>query len=294
MLKSPNNIEKELNERIKELNCLYGMAKLSERSRDFSEFLKLLADFLPRSWQYSRDACARIVFQKKIYESKRFRATKWSQSEPILIHRKKVGTVTVFYVRKRPEANEGPFLNEERKLLEAVASRIAEIGARSVLEENLTRTNRELEQERKALHEANTTLRSVLSAIEIEKKQIEKNMSDNIGKLVLPTVNALMPSLSKDQQVILDIIRQNLEEIVSPHTLAMSRFHSLTQIELSICNMIKSGLRTKEIAQFRKVSEATIHRQRENIRRKLKITNRPVNLSNYLQGLGDEIEIQET
>lgn len=179
-------------------------------------------------------------------------------------------------------------------MLEAVARRLGEIAARSVLEENLTRTNKELAQERKALQEANSALRSVLSALDIEKKQIEKNMSDNITKLVLPTLNALMPSLSKDQQIILDIIRQNLEQVVSPHTLAMSRFHSLTQIELSICNMIKSGMRTKEIAHFRKVSEATIHRQRENIRRKLSITNRPVNLSNYLQGLGEDMGIQKT
>jgi DNA-binding CsgD family transcriptional regulator len=47
--------------------------------------------------------------------------------------------------------------------------------------------------------------------------------------------------------------------------------------------MIRSGMRTKEIAQIRGVSAATINRHREHIRRKLKITNSDVNLVTYLQ-----------
>jgi DNA-binding CsgD family transcriptional regulator len=58
---------------------------------------------------------------------------------------------------------------------------------------------------------------------------------------------------------------------------------SLTPTEINICNMIQSGLRTKEIAEMRGVSAATINRHREHIRRKLKITNSEVNLMTYLQ-----------
>jgi len=47
--------------------------------------------------------------------------------------------------------------------------------------------------------------------------------------------------------------------------------------------MIRNGMRTKEIAEMRSVSEATINRHRENIRRKLKITNQDVNLATFLQ-----------
>jgi DNA-binding CsgD family transcriptional regulator len=49
--------------------------------------------------------------------------------------------------------------------------------------------------------------------------------------------------------------------------------------------MIRNGMRTKEIAQLRGVSTATINRHREHIRRKLNITNRQVNLASYLQSL---------
>jgi DNA-binding CsgD family transcriptional regulator len=49
--------------------------------------------------------------------------------------------------------------------------------------------------------------------------------------------------------------------------------------------MIKSGMRTKEIAQLRGVSTATVNRHREHIRRKLRITNNEVNLTTYLQSM---------
>jgi DNA-binding CsgD family transcriptional regulator len=57
----------------------------------------------------------------------------------------------------------------------------------------------------------------------------------------------------------------------------------MTPTEIAICNMIRNGMRTKEIAEMRAVSEATINRHREKIRRKLRITNKDVNLATFLQ-----------
>ena len=72
------------------------------------------------------------------------------------------------------------------------------------------------------------------------------------------------------------------EENVNISQLSLA-FHSLTPTEISICNMIRNGIRTKEIAEMRGVSETTINRHREKIRRKLKITNQDVNLATFLQ-----------
>ena len=80
------------------------------------------------------------------------------------------------------------------------------------------------------------------------------------------------------------MLRKNLEDITSQFIRRLSNsYHSLTPMEITICNMIQNGMRTKEIAQIRGVSMATINRHRENIRRKLKITNDDVNLATYLQ-----------
>lgn len=260
------------------------MAKIAERHRSSIEnFLSRLVDFLPRSWQYPADTCVRITFKGNTFKSKKFKSTKWNQMTPIVLKKERVGEIIIYYMKSKPPADEGPFLREERNLLDEIAKRIGEIAARSFMEQDLLITNKHLLEQTKALEEANTALRSILSAVEVEKKQIQKITSENINKLVMPTLNALMPGLPKDQQRILGIIKRNLEEVAFP-TLP-SRLQNLTLLEMNICNMIKNGLRTKEIAHLRKVSVHTINRQRESIRRKLKITKRSINLAAYLQAL---------
>jgi DNA-binding CsgD family transcriptional regulator len=90
--------------------------------------------------------------------------------------------------------------------------------------------------------------------------------------------------LSPAQLKYLEILQSNLEEITSPFINQLSlSYQAMTPTEIAICNMIRNGMRTKEIAETRGVSEATINRHREKIRRKLKITNQDVNLATFLQ-----------
>ncbi len=80
------------------------------------------------------------------------------------------------------------------------------------------------------------------------------------------------------------MLQTNLEVITSPFINQLSRsYQSMTPTEITVCNMIRNGMRTKEIAEMRGVSEATINRHREKIRHKLKITNQDVNLATFLQ-----------
>ena len=100
----------------------------------------------------------------------------------------------------------------------------------------------------------------------------------------MPILHALTLDLPKNRRKYVEILSSNLEEIASPFVNKVLNQHRvLTQTEIGICNMIRNGLRTKEIAQLRGVSAATIHRHREHIRRKLKIANSEVNLTTYLQ-----------
>jgi len=287
MIKQKNNVEIALQERIKELNCLYEMARLAERNDgSLEDFLKSFVDFLPLSWQYAKVACSRIVFQGEIYESREFKWTEWQQSAPIRIGAELSGEVTIVYREKMPTADEGPFLKEERALLEGVAQRIGEIAIRVLSQQELQENNRQLLLERKALQEANTALRVILSNIEEEKKRIYENIQLNIDKVVMPILHALAPAVAANKQKYLDILKTNLEEITSPFTShVLNHFRALTPTEVNICNMIRNGLRTKEIAGLRGVSAATISRHREHIRRKLKVANQQVNLTTYLQSL---------
>lgn len=283
----PEKVGIALRERIKELNCLYGIARLTERYSDsLDDLLKHLVNFLPLSWQYPEVTCTRITFEDRMYKSRGFKLTKWRQSSRIVVYNDPVGEVVVFYTEERPPADEGPFLKEERALLDAVAERIGAAAVRISAERELQEMNRQLAAERTALQETNAALRAILARIEEEKQGVYRNIHANIDKAIMPALHALALQLPKAQRAHVELLRTNLEEITSPFINHLSRkYHSLTPMEVNICNMIKNGMRTKEIAQLRGISEATVNRHREHIRRKLQITNSDVNLATHLQSI---------
>jgi len=281
----PAKVEVALLERIKELNCMYGMAILAERYSDsIEDFLRNLINILPPSWQYPEITCARILFDGKTYKSRGFNSSKWRQSSRILMYNEPMGEVEVFYLEEMPPEDEGPFLKEERLLLDAIAEQIGKTAVRISAEQELRELNKQLTVERKALQEANAALRAVMARIEEEKMNINKNIQANVEKILMPILHALSLELPKSQKKYAEILRTNLEEITSPFINQLSRrFYSLTPTEIKICKLIRNGMRTKEIARIQGVSVATINRHREHIRRKLDIINRDVNLTTYLQ-----------
>lgn len=281
----PKKLEIALRERIKELNCLYRISQLADRHSDSIEnLLKDLVDLLPISWQYPEITCARITFNGTIYKTKSFKITKWRQSSQIIMYGKPVGEVSVFYTEERQAEEEGPFLKEERALLDAVAEQIGTIAMRISAELELQESHRQLTVERKALQESNAALRTVLARIEEEKLEVYKSVQANVEKILMPILHALLAELPKGQRRYVEILRTQLEEITSPFIKQLSHgFQSLTPSEIEICNLIRNGLRTKEIAELRAISAATVNRHREHVRRKLKITNSEVNLITFLQ-----------
>jgi len=280
-----DKVKNALRERIKELNCLYGISQLAERYlHSLDDLLQELVKYLPHSWQYSEVTCARILFKGKTYTSDRFEVTSWRQSARIYMYHEPVGEVGIFYLEECPPADEGPFLKEERALLDTVAEQIGTIATRMSAEMELQEANRQLTLERQALQEANTALRILLSRIEQEKQEIHGDIKTNVEKILMPILHALASQLSPAQVKYVEMLQNNLEEISSPFISKLSlSYHSMTPTEIAICNMIRNGMRTKEIAEMRGVSEATINRHREKIRRKLKITNQDVNLATFLQ-----------
>jgi DNA-binding CsgD family transcriptional regulator len=281
----PVKVETALRERIKELNCLYGISQLAERHLySLDSLLQELVDFLPYSWQYPEVTCARILFKGKTYTSSKFQVTNWRQSSRIYMYHDPVGECDIFYLEECPPSDEGPFMKEERALLDAVAEQIGTIATRISADLELQETNRQLTLERKALQESNTALRVILARIEQEKQEIYRDVRMNVEKILMPIIYALASQLPPAQAKYLEMLQTNLEGITSQFIGSLSlSYHSMTPTEIAICNMIRNGMRTKEIAEMRGVSEATINRHREKIRRKLKITNKDVNLATFLE-----------
>ena len=157
------------------------------------------------------------------------------------------------------------------------------------LGERIKELNRLLTVEREALHETNIALRTVLAHIEEEKRGVIDGIQANVEKILMPIVHGLMLATPEPQRKYIELLRENLENIASPFVRRLAaRYESLTPTEIRICNMIRSGMLTKEIAQVRNVSPATISRHREHIRRKLGIANEQVNLTTFLQSSMDD------
>lgn len=122
------NERRRLAERIKELNCLYGISRLIEQPGSTLEgILQGTADLLPRAWQHPESARARITLDGSRYTSQDFSEGRWRQAAEITVDGAGVGAVEVFYVQAGPECDEGPFLKEERSLINAVAVRMGSI-----------------------------------------------------------------------------------------------------------------------------------------------------------------------
>ena len=281
----PREIQSALRGRIKELNCLYGISQLAERHLySLDDLLQEMVNFLPYSWQYPEITRARILFKGKTYTSDKFTVTNWRQSSRIYMYHETVGEVGIFYLEECLPADEGPFLKEERALLDAIAEQIGTIATRISADVELQEANQLLNLERQALQESNTALRIVMERIEHEKQGIRRDIKMNVEKVLMPILQALSLQMPPGQLKYVEMLNTNLEEITSPFTSQLSNtYHSMTPTEIAICNMIRNGLSTKKIAEMRYVSEATINRHREKIRRKLKITNQDINLATFLQ-----------
>ena len=131
-------IEHNLQERIRELNCFYGIASIGERPDiTLDELYQEVANLLPVSWQYPEITCVRININGKKFGTGNCRDTEWKQTSDIKLYGAKVGRVEVSYLEERPELDEGPFLKEERRLLDAVAKQLGRITERKRMEEAL-------------------------------------------------------------------------------------------------------------------------------------------------------------
>lgn len=121
-------ISRELGERLKELNCLYAISNLAtDEKLSLEQIFKQAVNLIPPAMQYPEVSCARIVLDGPVFETDNFQNTKWKLSSDILIHSQKQGEVEVCYLESRPQSDDGPFLNEEKKLVAVIASRLSRI-----------------------------------------------------------------------------------------------------------------------------------------------------------------------
>jgi DNA-binding CsgD family transcriptional regulator len=276
-------LEIQLRERIKELNCLYGLTQLIEQHENSIEkIIQGAVVLLSASWQYPEITCAKIRYKDLVFQTSNYKVSQWKQSTPIIIAGQQEGLIEVYYLKKMPRLDEGPFLREERLLIDAVSSRIAKATER-------INTQRQLQIERHALLDANVALHDSLVQSQKEKKMLGISIQAKIDKIITPILYALESEMNPTQLEYLTLLKKNLDDIITPFVEGSREVMSkLSPVELQVCNMIRHGLPTKDIAKTRGISPATVNHHRESIRKKLGLTNRKVNLISHLNNIVDE------
>jgi HAMP domain-containing protein len=141
--------EKALNdmrERVKELTCVYGVAKSIRTRQTLPEIFQDVVGLTPRGLYYPEIAQAKVVFDGAEYVSGPFEKTPWKLSSGIVVKDRKRGWVEAYYTEQRPELDEGPFSREERFLIDGIARSLSEAIARLESEQNLKRAKEEAEE----------------------------------------------------------------------------------------------------------------------------------------------------
>jgi len=192
-----------LQERVKELTCLYNMSRITDTPDvTLEEIIYNTIEFLPPAWQYPEITIPRIVLDDKEYMIENFEDSKYIMSADIIIDNNKRGFIEVGYTEEMPELDEGPFLTEERDLIETVAKELSLIIERKENEEEKNRLQDQLrhadrmatvgELSAGVAHELNEPLGSILGFAQLLERSgnLSKKSKNDLEKIIKSALHA--------------------------------------------------------------------------------------------------------
>ncbi|MFC2084129.1 sensor histidine kinase [Bacteroidota bacterium] len=195
------NTQAALHERLKELSCLYHIVQVSEKSGiTKDEILDSIIKLLPPAWQYPEITVGRIVFDGKIYSTSKFHRGWQKQTSDIVVKDIKRGIIEVIYTKVKPQLEEGPFLREERHLINAIARQVALILEKKEAEEEKFAVQEQLRHADRlatlgqlvagVAHELNEPLASILgfSQLIYKNPDLPEGVKDDANKILKSTL----------------------------------------------------------------------------------------------------------
>jgi PAS domain S-box-containing protein len=183
-------------------------------------------------------------------------------------------------------------ITAERKRMEdltEIARRLASYA--SELEKELRSKKKELESSKKDMEEQSKKsgkmrdgVQHLLTSIQDQRTDLERRITSNCSLTIGPVIEQLKKSSASDcDRLLLDVLWYNIIHITSYFGLSLARQeHRLTPRELQICQMLRAGHDTRQIARALNLSRQTVIAHRKNIRNKLGIKGTNHNLARYL------------
>lgn len=192
-----------LGERLKELTCLHAISNLtSSGDITLDAFLGKVVEIIPEAWLHRDVAAARIILDEKEYASSGFSEGEQKLSAEIAISGQKRGNIEVNYTIKMPSMDEGPFLKEERKLLDAIAGDLSLQIERKLYQEEKRRVSEQLRHSNRLVvmgqlaaavaHELNEPLTSILGFSQLAAKSphLPEQVAKDLEKIVAISLHA--------------------------------------------------------------------------------------------------------
>lgn len=145
----------------------------------------------------------------------------------------------------------------------------------------------EIHGKSKNLEEMNTALKVILKQREDDRRELEEKVLSNVDELIIPRLTELRTGrLSQHDIALLDIVESNIVKIVSPFSQRLSTRHlNLTHREMQVANFIREGKSSKEIAELLSICTGAVSFHRDNLRKKLGLNNKRINLKAHLDSL---------
>ncbi len=242
------NTQIALQERIKELICLYGIAKIAAKpDMSLDEVLYEIVKLLPSAWQYPEITAARIILDNHIYVTPNFQQGRHEQIADIIVNEKKRGIVQIVYMNEKSTLDEGPFLKEERHLLNTIATELAIVIDSKKTEEDKAKLQEQLRHaDRLATmgqlvagiaHELSEPLGNILGFAQLVKnnQNLPEQISQDIEKILKASLHAreiIKKLMLFSRQVLPTKTKCNLNQIIEEGLYFLEFRCSKEEIEL--------------------------------------------------------------
>ncbi len=222
--------EFKLQERIKELNCLYALSRAAWNAKNsIPQLVETTLKVLPEAMQFPSLADVRIQIEEHTFATKGFAKSKYFIEAPIRVDKKDIGSVAVGYRPGKGKNKKPAFLSEERKLTKAVARELALFIKRSNVEKEKEALQIQLQHvERLAFvgeltagiaHELNEPLAKILGFAQLIKKSgaLSEQQDDDIERIIkasLYTREIIKKLMIFSRQMPKQITKVNLNTII--------------------------------------------------------------------------------